>query len=404
MIQIKDKKECCGCYSCASACPVSCISMEEDNEGFRYPIIDKTLCTECGLCEEVCPVINRFPEKIEEPKAFACYNKNEQVRLKSSSGGIFSILGEYIIRQNGVVFGAKFDKEFSVIHDLTKDIEGLDDFRGSKYVQSLIGENYVKAEHFLKKGVKVLFTGTPCQIAGLKHYLRRDYKNLFAIDIVCHGVPSPKVFRKYLEELNSQHKGILEKIEFRNKSEGWKKFSFTSSRKDGNNKLEFRQTLHKNIFMRGFLQNLYLRPSCHSCPSKAFKSGSDITIADYWGIEQIHPEIHDDKGCSVVILNTEKAKHIFSSIKGNVVYLETSLHNMLKGNSCLFNSVKPSSKRNAFFINIDNIPITTNIKKNTNQGAFKYLINNIRRYLKSFPSFILNRIKIVKHYRQYLIK
>ena len=201
-----------------------------------------------------------------------------------------------------MVFGARFDNQFSVVHDFTETIEGLMAFQGSKYSQSLVQDNFKKVELFLKQGREVLFSGTSCQISGLKHFLRKEYNNLLAVDIVCHGVPSPKVFRNYLTELNLQQDGKAEEIQFRDKTEGWKKFSFVTKRKAGKNSVTFRETLDKNIFMRGFLQNLYLRPSCHACPSKGHTSGSDITLGDYWGIEKIHPDFDDDKGCSLVIL------------------------------------------------------------------------------------------------------
>lgn len=353
MIQLNEKKDCCGCYACATICPQHCITMDEDHEGFRYPIIDKDSCTDCGLCNKVCPVINRFKKAEFETKVFACQNKNEQIRLDSSSGGIFSLLAENTIQKNGVVFGARFDNDFSVIHDFTESIDGLEAYRGSKYVQSLIGDNYKKAEQFLKQGRKVLFTGTSCQIAGLKHYLRKEYMNLLNVDIVCHGVPSPKVFRYYLEELNFQQDGKLEKIQFRDKTDGWKKFSFATRRTAGKNSILFRQTLDKNDFMRGFLQNLYLRPSCHACPSKNFTSGSEITIADYWGIENAHPEFDDDKGCSLVLCNNTNGYKIFMDTKQEMKVIETSLENALQGNPSIINAVSPHRNRMKFFEQID---------------------------------------------------
>jgi len=357
MIHITNKENCCGCYACVSICPQNCIIMKEDTEGFRYPLINVQQCTDCGLCEKVCPVINRFPKPVNIPKVFAVKNNNEQIRLESSSGGVFSILAERTIHNSGVVFGARVDTNFSVIHDFTETYEGVEAFRGSKYLQSLIGDNYNKAEHFLKQGREVLFTGTPCQIAGLKHFLQEEYNNLLTVDIVCHGVPSPKVFRRYLEELNTQQDGRLEKIQFRNKTEGWKKFSFATRRKAGKNTVLFRQNLDKNIYMRGFLQNLYLRPSCHVCPSKNFTSGSDLTIGDFWGIQQIHPDFDDDKGCSLILCNNSKGQHIFKEIKNELKFIETSIDDALRGNYSIVNSVLPHSSRDKFFNQIDDKPI-----------------------------------------------
>jgi coenzyme F420-reducing hydrogenase beta subunit len=357
MIQLISKKDCCGCYACATICPLDCITMEEDQEGFRYPISDEKQCADCGLCEQVCPVINRFLKIEYEPNAFACQNKNEQIRFESSSGGIFTLLAEQIIKQNGVVFGARFNDDFSVVHDFTETIEGLEAFRGSKYVQSLISDNYKKAEQFLKQGREVLFTGTSCQIAGLKHFLQKNYANLLAVDIVCHGVPSPKVFRLYLEELNGERNGKLEKIQFRDKTDGWKKYSFVTKRMDGKNTVTFRETLDKNIYMKGFLQNLYLRPSCHYCPSKSFTSGSEITLADYWGIQQIYPEFDDDKGCSLVLCNNANGYQIFMDIRNEISFIETSLNDALRGNPSIIVSGLPQKNREKFFKLIDVKPL-----------------------------------------------
>jgi len=357
MIQLKEKKDCCGCFACATICPQHCITMDEDHEGFRYPIIDKDSCTDCGLCSKVCPVINRYTKTEFETKVFACQNKNEQIRLESSSGGIFSLLAENTIQKKGVVFGARFDDDFFVIHDFTETIEGLEAFRGSKYVQSFIGDNYKKAEQFLIQGREVLFTGTSCQIAGIKHYLRKEYNNLLTVDIVCHGVPSPKVFKLYLEELNSQQDGKLEKILFRDKTDGWKKYSFVTRRTAEKNSVLFRQTLDKNDFMLGFLRNLYLRPSCHHCPAKAFTSGSDLTIADFWGIQNLHRDFDDDKGCSLVLCNNAKGHQIFIEIQNEIRYVESSLNDALRGNSSIIESVSAHHNREKFFKQIDFKPL-----------------------------------------------
>ena len=200
MISIKDKKKCCGCSACVQRCPKQCINFREDNEGFRYPYIDTDKCINCGLCEKVCPIINQYNEKVPT-KVYAAINTNEKIRMQSSSGGIFTYIATKVIEEKGVVFGARFDKNWEVKHDFTENIEGLSAFRGSKYMQSRIEDNYLKVEKFLKDGRKVLFSGTPCQIAGLKRYLKKNYENLLTIDIICHGVPSPKIWRLYLNEI-----------------------------------------------------------------------------------------------------------------------------------------------------------------------------------------------------------
>ena len=198
MIDIKEKNNCCGCSACVQICPKQCISMAADNEGFLYPQVNSAICIDCGLCEKVCPVINQSAPR-EPLVVYAAKNNNEDIRLKSSSGGIFTLLAEKVIEEGGVVFGAKFDADWNVVHDYTETIEGLAAFRGSKYVQSIIGDNFKTAKQFLNNGRKVLFSGTPCQIAGLKKYLRKEYDNLLTVDVVCHGVPSPMVWRDYLD-------------------------------------------------------------------------------------------------------------------------------------------------------------------------------------------------------------
>lgn len=335
MIDIRQKKDCCGCESCVQVCPKRCITLEEDKEGFLYPHADASLCVDCGLCEKVCPVINQGP--ICEPiGVYAAINPDEEIRRQSSSGGIFTLLAESIIVEGGVVFGARFDEHWNVIHDYTETKEGLEAFRGSKYVQSRIENAYRQAEQFLKAGRKVMFTGTPCQVKGLRLYLRKEYDNLLAVDFVCHGVPSPKVWRKYLDEevahqcdknsvsshpipSFSERDALVKGISFRNKASGWKKFSFVltlskASAAGEKNTVSSSSIFYDNAYMQAFLANLSLRPSCYNCPAKAGKSDSDITIGDFWGIENVAPSMDDDKGTSLVMLNTQKGKKAFADL------------------------------------------------------------------------------------------
>ena len=226
MIRIVDKKKCCGCGACAQRCPRKCITMHTDKEGFAYPVVDTGQCTNCGLCEKVCPVINQQPE--QQPIAtYAAINSNNMVREHSSSGGIFTLLAEEAINNGGVVFGAAFNKKWEVEHIFVDNANDLKRLRGSKYMQSDIGNSYAMAEKFLKEGKEVLFSGTPCQVAGLKRFLRKEYKNLKTVDFVCHGTPSPLVWRKYLNEVcHANNISVITDIQFRNKAEGWKNYSF----------------------------------------------------------------------------------------------------------------------------------------------------------------------------------
>lgn len=346
MINIKNKQDCCGCSACAQRCPKQCIAMAEDEEGFLYPKVDISKCIDCHLCEKVCPVINQ-----DEPRTplnvYAAKNQNDQIRLDSSSGGIFTILAEQVINAGGVVFGACWDEEWNVKHDYAECLDNLSKFRSSKYLQSIIGDNYFKAEQFLKAGRTVLFTGTPCQIAGLKHFLRKDYDNLLAVEVICHSVPSPGIWQRYLEERLQTlkwSKSDIKHISFRNKKTGWKCYSFIIENKNGN---VFSELGSKNAFMRGFLADLYTRPSCQACPSKQLKSGSDITLGDFWGIDSLMPEIDDDKGVSAIIINTEKGRKALHSVNN---LIPSSWADMCVNNPALVKSANVSENKEHFFL------------------------------------------------------
>ena len=346
MINIKNKQDCCGCSACTQRCPKQCIKMAEDEEGFLYPKIDISKCIDCHLCEKVCPVINQ-----DEPRTplnvYAAKNQNDQIRLDSSSGGIFTILAEQMINAGGVVFGACWDEEWNVKHDYAECLDNLSKFRSSKYLQSIIGDNYLKAEQFLKSGRMVLFTGTPCQIAGLKHFLRKDYDNLLAVEVICHSVPSSGIWQRYLEERLQTlrwSKSDIKHISFRNKKTGWKGYSFVIENKNGN---VFSELGSKNAFMRGFLADLYTRPSCQACPAKQLKSGSDITLGDFWGIDSLMPEIDDDKGVSAIIINTEKGIKALHSVND---LIPSSWGDICVNNPALVKSAKASENKEHFFL------------------------------------------------------
>lgn len=343
MISIKNKKGCCGCGACAQRCPKKCITMQTDKEGFAYPVVDTEQCTNCGLCEKVCPIINQQAE--QHPIAtYAAININNVIREQSSSGGIFTLLAEETINNGGVVFGAAFNEEWQVEHICVDNINDIKKLRGSKYVQSRIGNSYAMAEKFLKEGKEVLFSGTPCQIAGLKRFLRKEYINLKTVDFVCHGTPSPLVWKKYLEEICvTNNISNIADIQFRNKAEGWKKYSlqikYTGK---GKNEVTFRETLNDNIFMKCFLSNLCLRPSCYQCSARSGKSGSDITLGDLWGAENICPEFDDNRGLSLVMIR--KGQPLPQCDKIEIPYSEA-----LKYNPSIEHDVQAPSKRRKFF-------------------------------------------------------
>ena len=347
MIQIKEKNNCCGCSACVQRCPKQCISLEEDNEGFLYPKVDEDVCINCGLCEKVCHELHSYEERLPL-EVYAAINVDEKIRLKSSSGGIFYLMAEYTINEGGIVFGAKFDSNWQVVFDYSETLEGCKKFMGSKYVQAYIDSAFKNAERFLKSGRKVLFSGTPCQIAALHHFLRKEYSNLYTVDLVCHGVPSPKVWRLYLKEIMMKYNSIYN-IDFRNKRKGWKNFHFVLENKDVSQSLYVSH--FEDSYMRAFLENMSIRPSCYNCKAKQGRSHSDVTIADFWGIRNEYPQMDDDKGTSLILINTPKGYETFDWSK--IKKVKTSYDVALKYNFGLNVTAKPNKKRNLFFGNID---------------------------------------------------
>ena len=356
---LDDLKACSGCYACQTICPRYCITMQSDEEGFWYPKINSERCIDCGLCRKICPVL-RDKKAEASPIAYAAYNKREEIRMASSSGGLFSLLAEYVIQRDGVGFGACFDERFHVVHQYTERKEELEKFRGSKYVQSKIGESYQKVKEFLMDGRMVLFTGTPCQIGGLKAYLQKEYENLICQDMICHGVPSPKVWDRYLKYRETIAGSAAQKITFRGKKNGWKRFSLSFSFK---NDSEYDETLDRDFMMTAFLKNVCLRPSCYNCSFKNIRRESDITLADFWGIQNIFPGMDDDKGTSLLILNSLKGKALFEKVKNGMEYRSVALQEAIKYNPAMTQSVLWNSKRNGFLKNIDKIAFDKLVKR-----------------------------------------
>ena len=358
-LEIKDKKDCMGCYACATICPENCISMDADSEGFWYPKVDYDKCIKCGLCIKVCPIINKITVD-NKPKAYACNNKDEAIRLESSSGGIFTLVAEQVINRGGVVFGVGFDEDFKVVHSYIDNKEELNRFRGSKYVQSKVGDTYERAKDFLEQGREVLFTGTPCQIGGLKSYLGKEYDNLFCMDNICHGVPSPKVWNKYITYRENQANAVTKEINFRLKNEGWKTYSVYFS---FDNDSEYRQINSKDMYTRVFLKDICLRPSCHACEFKTLNRESDITLADFWGIQNMLPEMDDDKGTSLIFVNSEKGQLMLNKIKDDILYDEVDINKAVSYNSAAIKSVATNPNRDRFLKELDKLEFDELVKK-----------------------------------------
>lgn len=342
---IDNKKDCCGCTACMHICPVKCIKMQEDEEGFLYPVTDKKKCINCHKCEKVCPIRNIINDNAET-ETYVGYNKNEEIRKQSSSGGMFSVVAEWILRQNGAVFGAAFDENFEVYHIAVETEAELSKLRGSKYVQSNLLDAYPRVLQYLENNRKVLFTGTACQIAGLKKYLKNDYENLYTLDVLCHGVPSPKIWRMYLEDKNKKYNSSIEKIEFRNKKNGWKNFSMKIDFSDNQRYC----VLHpEDEFMRMFLGNINLRPSCYSCRFKGIPRISDMTVGDSWGIENYMPDMDDDKGTSVILVHSSKGRQMLEAVKASLNIKEANLDKALPRTVDSRNSVEMHPNRKKYF-------------------------------------------------------
>lgn len=381
MINITDKKNCCGCSACASACPKQCIIMKSDNEGFLYPCVNKDICIDCGLCEKVCNELHPSPQR-KPLQVLAAINKDEEIRLKSSSGGIFYILAEMTFSEGGAVFGARFDENWQVIIDYAETMTGVEAFMGSKYVQARIENAYKDAKRFLIEGRKVLFSGTPCQVAGLKQFLRKEYDNLLTVDFICHGTPSPRVWEMYLDEVVSSCKSV-ESISFRNKSNGWKHLHFSVEYNPTTNTTSLLSSASHNQYMKAFLADLTLRPSCSFCSAKSGSSNSDITIADFWGIWNVNPEMYDNKGTSMIFINTDKGRQALPS-EEFVKYSDSDYEIALKYNKACAVSVAPNPKREQFFAQLNTVESVVKLIDKTLAPPFlktcvrliKILINN----------------------------
>lgn len=338
---------CNGCRACRTACPAGAISWQQDAEGFYRPQINAALCVRCGRCESVCHVVNRKVDDAKVyPEAVAAWAKDGQIRAASSSGGLFSVLAGEILRCGGVVFGAGFDDQWHVRHRYIESIEQLPLLRTSKYVQSDVGDCYAQAERFLKEDRWVYFSGTPCQIQGLRAYLGKDYDKLILQDIVCHGVPSEKAWDAYISQMHGGAEAV-KAVNFRDKKLGWNRFGMKITR----NAVPTYEAEHdRDSYMQAFLGNMDLRPSCYHCVNKTAKRECDITLADFWGIERVHPEIDARQGVSLVLVQSEKGKRLLQDVAAEVQSIPTDAKQALQYNTAATASVKlQRGKRKTFF-------------------------------------------------------
>ncbi len=364
---------CSGCGACYAKCPTNAITMVPDELGFLYPEIERDKCINCGLCRKICPSANKFVDYGKKPQAYAVVNKDNEVRIKSSSGGVFSLIAEKVIANGGVVFGAAFNDDMSVTHIKCNSLEQLERLRGSKYSQSITAEAYREAKKCLDEGVTVLFTGTPCQIDGLYAFLGKDYDNLYTQDIVCHSVPSPSVWRDFVAEHSQGRK--ISNIFFRDKTYGWDNYSMRVDYSDGKSELI---SSDKNEFMKGFINGIYTRNSCSLCSSRRIQRRSDITLGDFWGIQAIDDEFNDNKGVSLVMVHSAKGSELLQGIDDRAIVKEKLFEHSVKNNPAYYRSPKPNNVKKYFLKEYKKgIPPKKIVKKYLDKG----LLSKIRRLI-----------------------
>ena len=375
---VTHKTRCTGCMACMNICPNGAIKLVESKDGFIYPEIDDKKCTRCNLCKNICPVNKVYKNKIESPQCYATKNKNTVDREQSSSGGMMALFAKNILKEDGVVYGATLENK-KVKHIRIDTIDDLYKIMGSKYVQSEIDYIYREVKKDLQSNKTVLFVGTPCQIEGVKAYLTKEYDNLICVSIMCHGVPSPQVFKRYLEEKEEINQTEIDDIQFRNKENGWHKYNVQYHFKNGQDEKEY---FVNDIYMQGFLKNYFLRESCYNCEMRFHKKNSaDLMIGDFWGIENVFPEMDDDKGISALIVNTEKGEKLFNKVKTDIEYRQTAFESILKGNPLLMSSVKYTKNREKFFEMLKNTDIKTAIDTLNNEDIKKEL-EELKKYLQ----------------------
>lgn len=402
MIEIKDKKDCCGCNACGDVCHADAITFQADNEGFWYPVVNKTKCTDCHLCEKICPMINIDRLKHndwEEPKVFGGYNKDIVIRYDSTSGGIFSILAQAMYKQKGYVGGAVYTDDFKVVNFVSNDKKDLKRLRSSKYVESNAEGLYKQIKQLLLSGEKVLACGSPCQMSALRSYLRKDYDNLIVVDFLCRATNSPKVFEKYKESLEVRYGSKIVAIKDKNKDHGWHSLARKITFENGQ---VYYGEGHEDDYRRGYHDNVFERPSCYDCKFKGFPRMSDITLGDFWGIGTVDASLEQNLGTSLIMINSKKGLEYFEKVKEKLIVKEFSLKDIVPGNHTAIMGGKlpyPADiNREEFFKALDEMPFDKCAAK-----FFPYIEQNTisrKRKLKNLLKVIYyNKTKPVQLYR-----
>lgn len=339
--------DCCGCGACRAVCSRGAISMALNEDGFLHPKVDKSKCIGCGCCESVCPVLHHG-EMRKPMQVYAAKAKDDAIRWGSSSGGVFTLLAREVIARGGVVFGAGFESgTWRVIHKSARTFEELEDLRGSKYVQSEMGETFVAVKKCLADGQKVLFSGCPCQVAALRNFLAKDFTNLFLIDLICHGVPSPMAWDKFLRDEQVLHQRILTNVTGRKYCK-WNDFGMMLGFSDGS-VASFAGVFRQNPYMSAYLNRWMNRRSCHHCQFRQFKSGSDLTIGDEWSCYPVSNDCDRIFGISCVFSNTVKGSAAIKAIADNAVITTTDYDRVVRANLAVLKDDKLPKVREMFY-------------------------------------------------------
>ena len=388
MINIIHNEACCGCTACFSVCPKSCITMESDKEGFSYPKVDKEKCISCSACEKVCPVVNNV-KVYTTNRAYAVQNKDPEILFHSASGGAFTALSAKIIHGGGVVFGAAYMEDMSVHHVSVENLEDIYIFRSSKYVQSSMDDNFHKVKIYLNEGKSVLFSGTPCQIAGLKAYLRREYENLFTVDVVCKGVASPEVLRQYVQLMQKKFGSKIVNMNFKRKTYGYHSSTMSVDFENGKTYSAGRIT---DLMMRSFTAGICFRPSCEACAFKGVERCSDLTLFDCWHYNSLTGKKDDDRGYTAILVNTEKGYNILMDCNE---YLNIDNINLQKaidldGRMVWQRTVK-HEKRNAFFESLQKNGLSSAVNRHLHISLIERLAERLKPLLHRLG--ILERVK-----------
>lgn len=379
MIEIIDKSMCCGCEACKNICPKKCITMKEDKEGFRYPSVDLEKCINCKLCEKVCPIINKTKnsEEIHKLEMYAAYNKDDNILRKSSSGGIFWLLAKWIFNNNGIVYGVIQDGTYDVKYARAENEEQCQAMRGSKYLQAKVDDTYLKVKEDLENDKFVLFSGTPCQIAGLYKVLNKNYEKLYTVDVVCHGVPSSKVYRRYIENIQCKYNKEVINIKWRDKVNGWGPNRITLYFKDNTKHTTISR---ENPFQKGFLDNIYLRPSCYKCIYARLPRIGDISLADFWGYDGKLCKENKNKGISAIIVSSKKGKKLFENIKEQLNYHEVSQDYLTSRSRHTYIHPEENKLRTNFFEDFENMSFNKLCRKyNMKESNIKIILKKIKR-------------------------